>query len=140
MARVNRATNSEELLNAPWLGAAVVARLKAAPQPYIAIAAIVGLPMRLVQRFDVRKEPTAASVAAAIVAAAGPWTSSNRKMNSSAPASEVLVPGMRTGKSPVSAAIAAPHATCSMAVSSRRDTSSRARPTAAAPTRVVVHQ
>src|SRR5205814_1895458 len=140
MAKVNRATNSHELLNAPWLRAAVVARLKAAPQPYIAIAAMVGLPMRLVQRFEVRKEPTAASAAAAIVAAAGPWTSSNRKMNSSAPASEVLVPGMRTGKSPLSAAIAAPQATSSRVLWSRWDRSSRARTSAATPTRVVVHQ
>src|SRR5207237_6064102 len=97
MAKVNRATNSQELLNAPWLRAAVVAKLKAAPQPYIAIAAMVGLPMRLVQRFEVRKEPTAASAAAATVAAAGPGTSSNRKTNTSAPASQALVEGTGTG-------------------------------------------
>src|SRR2546430_17653679 len=100
MAKVNRATNSQELLNAPWLRAAVVARLKAAPQPYIAIAAMVGLPMRLVQRFEVRQEPTAASAAAGIGAAAGPWRGSKKKMKSPGPAGGGLVPGMGTGKSP----------------------------------------
>src|SRR5256885_13689280 len=108
MAKVNRATNSQELLNAPWLRAAVVARLKAAPQPYIAIAAMVGLPMRLVQRFEVRKEPTAASAAAAIGAAAGPWTSSNRKRNSPGPARGGLGPGMRTREGTASAAMRRP--------------------------------
>src|SRR2546423_15334250 len=105
MAKVNRATNSHELLNAPWLRAAVVARLKAAPQPYIAIAAMVGLPMRLVQRFEVRKEPTAASAAAAIVAAPGPGTGRNRKMNSSGPARGGLGPGMGPRQGPATARI-----------------------------------
>src|SRR5438132_475227 len=80
IASVNRPANSNVLVNSPLPRAAVVASVNAAPQPYIESAAIAGLPTRLVHRFDVRNEPTAASAAAAIVAAAGPCRSSNRKM------------------------------------------------------------
>ena len=87
---------------------------KAEAQASIASEAIAGVPMRLVQRLEVRHDATSPSQdAAARIAAAGPCTSSSRKMKISAPAIEVLVFGMRTGKRPTSAATAAPISTCS---------------------------
>ena len=67
------------------------------PALNIAAAAIAGLAMRLVQRLDVRHEPTSASPAAASVAAGGPYSSSRLKMKISPAANEFLERGTRTG-------------------------------------------
>ncbi len=74
--------------------------------------AIAGLAMRLVQRFDVRHEPTKASPAAATIAPHGPCISSSRKMKISPATNEFFECGTRTGKKPASIAIAVAAATC----------------------------
>ena len=70
---------------------------RAQPVAVTAIAASAGLISRLVQRLELRIEPTKASPAAASTAAAGPCISSNRKMKISPAANEFFEPGMRTG-------------------------------------------
>src|SRR6478735_7393169 len=57
---------------------------------HIAIAAIAGLPSRLVQRFDVRKEMQAASTAAATTAASGPTPTNSMNTNTSAADTDVF--------------------------------------------------
>src|SRR5882762_11137746 len=67
------------------------------PVRNMATAAIAGLAMRLVQREEVRHDPTHASHAEATVAAAGPCISNSRKMKISPAANEFFERGMRTG-------------------------------------------
>src|SRR5205085_12604553 len=86
-------------------------RSSAEPAHAIATAAIAGLAMRLVQRLDVRHEPTSASPADASVAAAGPYSSSRLKMKISPAANEFLERGPRTGTTPASIPTATPIAT-----------------------------
>src|SRR2546430_11522777 len=83
------------------------------------MADIAGLAMRLVQRVEVRQDPTVASAAAVKVAAAGPCSSSSRKMNISPAAYECFDCGMRTGKKAASTAIAAMVAACGACVTGR---------------------
>ncbi len=81
------------------------------PAQNIATAAIAGLTMRLVQRLDVRHDPTSASPVEASVAAAGPYSSSRLKMKISPAANEFFERGTRTGNTPASIATATPIAT-----------------------------
>lgn len=106
----------------------------------MASAAIAGLMRRLVQRLDVRYEPIAPSPAAASTAAAGPWTSSSRKMNTSPAANEFFERGMRTGKMPASMAMAMPMAICSQAVVLSAATFTSETTSTAPPSSAIVHQ
>jgi hypothetical protein len=101
---------------------------------------MAGLTMRLVQRRDVRYEPTKASPAAATLAAAGPWMSSSRKMKISPAAKEFFECGMRTGKTPASIAMAMPTDTCSQACGVRSASETPACTSTAAPSATTVHQ
>jgi hypothetical protein len=64
--------------------------------------AVAGLMIRLVQRLEVRHEPTRPSPAAASVAAAGPCRSRSRKMTTSPAVNECFERGTRKGKKPAS--------------------------------------
>jgi hypothetical protein len=79
------------------------------PTPIIAMHAINGLMIRLVQRLDVRSAPTSPSPVAAIAAAGGPYRSSRRKMKISPAAKEFVERGIRTGNAAASIARTTPH-------------------------------
>ena len=81
---------------------------QALPTPIMAMQAISGLMMRLVQRFDVRSAPMNPSPAAAIAAAAGPYSSRSRKMKISPAAKEFVERGIRTGNPAASIASMTP--------------------------------
>ncbi len=70
---------------------------------------MAGVPMRLVQRFELRHEATKpSSDGGEDRASARRRAACTRKMKISAPAIEVFAPGMRTGKRPTIAATVAP--------------------------------
>ncbi|TMH12681.1 MAG: hypothetical protein E6H65_05590 [Betaproteobacteria bacterium] len=111
------------------------------PEQNIEIAAIVGLAMRLVQRLDVRQEPTSASPADASVAAAGPCSSNRLKMKISPAANEFFERGMRTGNMPASIATTTPIITCRHCDAERRVvTALAANAIVTAPSTTTVHQ
>ena len=110
------------------------------PAATIASPAIAGLAMRLVQRLDVRIEPTKASPAAASTAADGPCISSSSRMNTSPAANEFFECGMRTGKPPASIAISVPAATWTQTSGGWRATSTRAQRMMQAPPSTATHQ
>ena len=110
------------------------------PLANIANEAMAGLPRRLVQRLEVRKEPTAPSVAAASVAAAVPCINSSKKMKISPAANECLECGMRTGKIAASSVRATPASTCSQAIGVSSSRATNEWPSAAAPASTTVHQ
>src|SRR6516162_6604003 len=85
-ARQSSSRTSTARVGAPlWRATKSTVSAKAVPQAYMASPAIAGLPRRLVQRVEVRHDPTAASAAAATAAASEPYSSNNRKITSSAP-------------------------------------------------------
>ena len=96
--------------------------------------------MRLVQRLEVRHEPTNASPADASVAAAGPCSSSSRKMKISPAAKEFFERGMRTGNTPASIAISAPAAICIQAIAGIAATRCTENSSVATPSSTMVHQ
>ena len=110
------------------------------PATHMASAAIAGLPMRLLQRLEVRHDPTAASPTAASTAASGPWISSSRKMKVSPAAKEFFERSTRTGKKPASMAMAAPTAVCNQASGGCRAKSPSDTASAQAPSTTTVHQ
>ncbi len=110
------------------------------PTPPIASTAIAGDASRLVQRLLVRYEPMKPSPAAATTAAAGPCSSSSRKMKISPAAKLVLTPGMRTGNTPASIAMAVPASTCSQTSGGRGSRLASAAPSATAPPSTTTHQ
>ena len=104
------------------------------PRPNMAMLAMAGLAMRLVQRLDVRQLPVSPSAAAATMAAAGPSSSSSRKTKISPAANELLLRGMRIGTRPAIMAMAVPTTTCSWlaqgsASSCSTDPDNRKKPT-----------
>ena len=119
---------------------AAMAQCSSDPAPNMAMPAMAGLARRLVQRLDVRHEPTAASAAAASVAAAGPCMSSSRKMKISPAANECFWRGMRTGKHPASIATAMPLAICSTPSGVSRATLNIETTSTAAPASTAHHQ
>ncbi len=102
--------------------------------------AIAGLAMRLVQRLEVRHEPTSASPAAASAAAGTPCISSTRKMKISPAAKELVERGMRTGKKPASVAMAAPATICSSAARGSAATAPTQCSSTSTPMDTMVHQ
>src|SRR6476659_3495566 len=73
------ASNSTAAFGNPSDWRKLVAACKAAPAPSMAMLAVAGLMIRLVQRLEVRHEPTSPSPAAASVAAAGHCSGHRRK-------------------------------------------------------------
>ena len=107
----------------------------------MAMLAVAGLTIRLVQRLDVRHEPTSASPAAASVAAAGPCSSSSRKMKISPAANEFFERGTRNGKKPASIAIARHAPTSASSSSGSADSAAqRMREDDATPISTMIHQ
>src|SRR2546425_12919016 len=92
----------------PPLRSACRAKVNAVPHPYMASAAIAGLPKRLVQRSDVRHEPTAASAAAASAAAAGPERRRRGEKENFSPPRDGFVPRGGAGETPGTAPQLAP--------------------------------
>src|SRR5450830_9270 len=101
-ANANNKDSSAPLLNQL---ASPRAASKALAHTSMAIDAMAGVPILLVQRFEVRHDPTKPSRAAASTAGAAPYKSSTRKMKISPPAREVFAPGIRTGNRPTIAAV-----------------------------------
>ena len=106
----------------------------------MASAAMAGLAMRLVQRRELRLDPMAASTLAASVAAAGPCSSSSRKMKVSPAVTEWIERGLRTGNRPASTMITRPTATCQAAWAGRSARLARASTRAVPPASTTVHQ
>ncbi len=106
----------------------------------IATAADAGLTSRLVQRLELRIEPTKASPPAASTAAVGPCISNSRKMKISPAANEFFDPGMRTGYMPAIIATTQPIRICSWMPGGWVVSWAAANNTATHPTVTTVHQ
>jgi hypothetical protein len=106
----------------------------------MAMLAVAGLTIRLVQRLDVRHDPTSASPAAASVAAAGPCSSNSRKIAISPAVNEFFERGTRNGTKPASIEIAAIAKTSARSSSGNADSARSVWVRTATPISAVIHQ